>query len=131
MSGTAGSAICEAFVEALGLKILFSAFMGKVSGFGFPLYVPTIYISQAAKKQKSSSSLPASQDTAHILGVISSLFSNIASDSPSRIRLLAKFVESNYEKVDKLLEIRDQAKTRLKATETEIATETEVRQSCQ
>lgn len=80
------------------------------------------------KKQKSSSTLPASQDTAHILGVISSLFSNIASDSPSRIRLLAKFVESNYEKVDKLLEIRDNAKTRLKTAESEINAETEVRQ---
>jgi beta-catenin-like protein 1 len=31
MSGTAGTAICEAFVDALGLKTLFSAFMGKVS----------------------------------------------------------------------------------------------------
>jgi len=31
MSGPGGSAICIAFVEALGLKTLFSAFMGKVS----------------------------------------------------------------------------------------------------
>jgi len=31
MSGSGGSAICIAFVEALGLKTLFSAFMGKVS----------------------------------------------------------------------------------------------------
>lgn len=30
MSGTAGSSICEAFVEALGLKTLFTTFMGKV-----------------------------------------------------------------------------------------------------
>lgn len=30
MSGTAGSSICEAFVEALGLKTLFMTFMGKV-----------------------------------------------------------------------------------------------------
>jgi beta-catenin-like protein 1 len=30
MSGAAGSAVCEAFIEALGLKTLFSAFMGKV-----------------------------------------------------------------------------------------------------
>lgn len=30
MSGAASAAICEAFVEALGLKALFSAFMGKV-----------------------------------------------------------------------------------------------------
>lgn len=33
MSGVAGSAVCEAFIEALGLKTLFSAFMGKVRSF--------------------------------------------------------------------------------------------------
>jgi beta-catenin-like protein 1 len=31
MSGPTGGASCEAFVEALGLKTLFSALMGKVS----------------------------------------------------------------------------------------------------
>lgn len=30
MSGPAGTAACETFVEALGLKNLFSTFMGKV-----------------------------------------------------------------------------------------------------
>jgi beta-catenin-like protein 1 len=30
MSGSNGSAVCAAFVEALGLKTLFSALMGKV-----------------------------------------------------------------------------------------------------
>jgi beta-catenin-like protein 1 len=37
MSGTAGTTCCEAFVEALGLKTLFSALMGKVR---FPLAIP-------------------------------------------------------------------------------------------
>ncbi len=31
MSGPDGTAACEAFIEALGLKTLFSVFMGKVS----------------------------------------------------------------------------------------------------
>lgn len=31
MSGPAGTACCETFVEALGLKNLFSTFMGKVT----------------------------------------------------------------------------------------------------
>lgn len=30
MSGPAGTACCETFVDALGLKTLFSTFMGKV-----------------------------------------------------------------------------------------------------
>ncbi|KAJ7095435.1 Catenin-beta-like protein [Mycena belliarum] len=106
MSGTSGTPSCEAFVEALGLKTLFSALMGKTS-----------------KKQKSTAPPPASEDTSHILGILSSLFSNIPSESPARIRLLAKFVEGNYEKVDKLLEIRDNASTRLKLVDSEIAVE--------
>jgi len=58
-----------------------------------------------------------------MLGIMSSLLSNIASDSTSRIRFLAKFVEGDYEKVDKLLEMRDNARTRLKATDVAIEAE--------
>ncbi|KAM6495842.1 Catenin-beta-like, Arm-motif containing nuclear domain containing protein [Amanita muscaria] len=105
MSGFASTGICEAFIEALGLKALFSAFMGK------------------AKRQKSTPTLPPSEDTAHVLGIMASLFSNLASDSTARIRLLAKFVENDYEKVDKLLEIHDNAHSRLKATESTIEAE--------
>ncbi|KAI1795224.1 Catenin-beta-like protein [Ganoderma leucocontextum] len=106
MSGPAGTAACETFVDALGLKTLFSSFMGK-----------------ANKKQKANAGHAASEDTAHTLGIVSSLLSNLASDSPARIRLLAKFVENSYEKPEKLLEIRDSAHTRLKVTEKEIADE--------
>lgn len=52
---------------------------------------------------------------------MSSLFTNLASDSVPRIRLLSKFADSEYEKVDRLLEIRESAVTRLKITEREIA----------
>jgi len=106
MSGTAGTATCEVFVEALGLKVLFSAFMGKTS-----------------KKSKSHASAPASEDASHTLGIVASLFSNLPSDSPARIRLLAKFVENSYEKAEKLLEIRDAAQGRLKTVENEIEAE--------
>ncbi|EIN10361.1 DUF1716-domain-containing protein [Punctularia strigosozonata HHB-11173 SS5] len=107
MAGWSGTSSCEVFVEAQGLKTLFSAFMGK-----------------APKKQKNKeAATPASEDISHSLGIVASLFSNLASDSPARIRLLAKFVENNYEKVDKMLEIRDGASTRLKATDKEIETE--------
>ncbi|KAM5540507.1 hypothetical protein V8D89_005965 [Ganoderma adspersum] len=105
-SGPKGTAACETFVDALGLKTLFSSFMGK-----------------ANKKQKASVGHAASEDTAHTLGIVSSLLSNLASDSPARIRLLAKFVENSYEKPEKLLEIRDSAHARLKVTEKEIADE--------
>ncbi|KAI6047141.1 Catenin-beta-like protein [Pisolithus marmoratus] len=106
MSGPAGSEVCSTFVEVLGLKTLFSAFMGK-----------------ASKKQKRNPGTQATEDTSHILGIISSLFTNLPSDSSGRIRLLAKFVENEYEKVDKLLEIREHASNRLKQTDAEIETE--------
>ncbi|ETW83975.1 hypothetical protein HETIRDRAFT_62638 [Heterobasidion irregulare TC 32-1] len=108
MSGQAGTESCEVFVEALGLKHLFSVFMGR-----------------APKKQKANSP-PASEDTTHTLGIVSSLFSNLPSESSARIRLLAKFVENNYEKTDKLLDIRESAQTRLKAVDKEIDEEKQV-----
>ncbi|TFY68686.1 hypothetical protein EVJ58_g846 [Rhodofomes roseus] len=107
MSGSAGTATCEVFVEALGLKTLFSAFMGK------------------AQKKKNPAAAPASGDASHTLGIVSSLLSNLPSESPARIRLLTKFVENNYEKAEKLLEIRDAAQTRLKSVEKEIEAEKE------
>ncbi|KAH9951592.1 Catenin-beta-like protein [Amylocystis lapponica] len=106
MSGAAGTTACETFVDASGLKTLFSTFMGK-----------------PPKRQKAQATSPALEDTSHTLGIISSLFSNIPSDSPPRIRLLAKFVDHNYEKVDKLLEVRDAAQGRLKTVEKEIEDE--------
>jgi beta-catenin-like protein 1 len=108
MSGPQGVEVCNAFVEALGLKTLFSAFMGKVS------------------KKGKGTTLPDSEDVNHILGILSSLFSNLDSDSTHRIRLLAKFVENDYEKVDKLLDVRESARTRLQLTDKEIAEEREV-----
>jgi beta-catenin-like protein 1 len=71
--------------------------------------------------------MPASEDTGHILGVITSLFANLESDSPPRIRVLAKFVEAEYEKIDRLIELREQAETRLRITDREIAAEKKVR----
>ncbi|KAF8709157.1 hypothetical protein RHS03_02845, partial [Rhizoctonia solani] len=106
LSGPLGAANCNTFVEAVGLKPLFSAFMGK-----------------SAKKSKTGTAMPASEDIGHILGVISSLFANLDSDSPPRIRVLAKFVEAEYEKIDRLIELREQAETRLKITDREINAE--------
>lgn len=70
--------------------------------------------------------LPHSEDIGHILGIVSSLLTNLALDSTHRIRLLAKFVEGDYEKVDKLLEIRDGARKRLRNTEKELEQEKQV-----
>ncbi|KAI0320799.1 DUF1716-domain-containing protein [Amylostereum chailletii] len=106
MSGQAGTEACEVFVEASGLKHLFSAFMGKGS-----------------KKQKGVAAPPASEDTTHVLGIVSSLLSNLPSDSSVRTRLLTKFVENTYEKTDKLLDIRATAQARLATVDKEVEAE--------
>lgn len=106
MSDHAGTEACNVFVEAYGLKYLFNAFMGK------PL-----------KKQKGVTQSSAPEDTTHTLGILSSLFTNLPSDTPARIRLLTKFVENNYEKTDKLLDIRTSAQTRLTVVDREIDAE--------
>ena len=108
MSGPSGSTACETFVDALGLKSLFTTFMGK-----------------ASKKNKGIDVL-ASEDTSHTLSIVSSLFTNLSSESPARIRLLAKFMENNYEKVDKMLEIRESAQRRLVDTDADIERENQV-----
>jgi beta-catenin-like protein 1 len=107
----AGAEACLRFVEALGLKTLFSAFMR----------------GSDARRKKSHRATSAAEDEEHILGVLVSLFSNLESDSAPRIRLLAKFVEDDYEKVDRLLELREAAESRVKSREGELSAERRVR----
>ena len=61
-----------------------------------------------------------------MLGILVSLFTNLASDTPPRIRLIAKFVENEYEKVERLLEMREAAEARLRPVDRELATEKQV-----
>lgn len=65
------------------------------------------------KKKKKAAGLTTHEDIEHILAILSSLFTSLPSDSPSRMRLLAKFVENDYEKVDRLLEIREELEARI------------------
>ncbi|WVW81453.1 hypothetical protein I302_103447 [Kwoniella bestiolae CBS 10118] len=107
-----GSEGCEKFVQALGLKTFFSAFMGKGEG-----------------KKKKLNATSSFEDEEHLLGILVSLFTNLASDTPERIRLIAKFVENGYEKVDRLLEMREVAESRLRGVEKDINMEKRVMQA--
>ena len=132
LAGSSGTANCETFVvDAGGLKTLFAAFMGKVYLYIFRVSRPqlshTRFDLQQSKKQKANPSASASEETSHILGIIASLFTNLASESPARMRLLTKFVEANYEKVDRLLDVRESVRVRLKMVEKLIEEEHEVR----
>lgn len=89
MAGPGGVVVCERFVEALGLKTLFGMFM---------------------KKQDA-------QTTEHILGIFAALLRYLPAESPARIRTLAKFVERDYEKIGKLVVLREGYAGRVKEVE--------------
>lgn len=80
-------AVCEKFVEARGLKPLFSTFM----------------------KTKR----PDPSQTEHILGLFSSLLRSLPGNSDARFRLLAKFLESDFAKIKKLVALRREYVSRL------------------
>jgi beta-catenin-like protein 1 len=95
LDGLEGGACSEKLVEAAGLKVLFTLFM---------------------KKQDHSS-------TEHILDILAHMLRSLPADSAPRIRLLGKFVEKNYEKIDRLLQLRREYSSRLASTDAEIADE--------
>lgn len=97
LSGPYGSQNCSRFVENQGLKVFFGIFTGKI---------------QHAELNN--------QDEEHILEIIMSLLNNLKSDSMERIRLLSKFVENDYEKVDRLIEIRNTVQAQLKPIQEDI-----------
>ncbi len=95
MSGSVGVAVCEQFVEAAGLKTIFGIFM---------------------KKQEKEA-------VEHLLGIFSSLLRLLPGQSATRIRTLAKFVEKDYEKIGKLIELRREYTGRVRNVEEAIKVE--------
>ncbi|KAK0259814.1 hypothetical protein B0A54_08674 [Friedmanniomyces endolithicus] len=93
--GRSGQAVCEKLVEAAGLKTIFGMY---------------------AKR-------PDSTTTEHILGILASLLRLLPGESAARIRTLAKFTEKNYEKVKKLIGLREDYARRVGAVDSEIRAE--------
>ncbi|WCJ25104.1 Beta-catenin-like protein 1 [Euphorbia peplus] len=88
---------CERFVDVLGLKTAFAAFMGKI-----PM----------SKKKKVESYQEELEE--RIISLIASLFAGILRGS-RRERLLSKFVENECEKIDRLMELYIRYSDRVKA----------------
>jgi len=82
---------------------------------------------QGEGKKKKLGATSSFEDEEHLLGILVSLFTNLESDTPPRIRLLAKFVENEYEKVERLLEMREAAEGKLRSVDRDIASERQVR----
>ncbi|CAN1160777.1 Beta-catenin-like protein 1 [Linum perenne] len=88
---------CERFVDVLGLKTAFAAFMGKI-----PM----------SKKNKKESYQEELEE--RIISLIASLFGGILRGT-RRERLLSKFVENEYEKIDRLMELYIRYTNRVKS----------------
>ncbi|KAJ9685068.1 hypothetical protein PVL29_017196 [Vitis rotundifolia] len=88
---------CERFVDVLGLKTAFAAFMGKIP------------MSKKNKKERYQEELEE-----RIISLIASLFGGILRGS-RRDRLLSKFVENECEKIDRLMELYIRYSDRVKA----------------
>ncbi|XP_057971287.1 uncharacterized protein LOC131160021 isoform X1 [Malania oleifera] len=88
---------CERFVDVLGLKTAFSAFMGKIP------------ITKKNKKERYIEELEE-----RLISIIASLFGGILRGS-RRERLLSKFVENECEKIDRLMEFYMRYSDRIEA----------------
>ncbi|WEW59828.1 hypothetical protein PRK78_005309 [Emydomyces testavorans] len=95
VGGKDGLQVCERLVEAGLLRTVFGMFM---------------------KKQDN-------QTIEHLLGIFASLLRLLPGDSPGRIRTLAKFVEKDYEKVTRLVQLRRGYASRLSPVDEAIAQE--------
>jgi len=77
---------CKQFVDSLGLKTLFSAFMKKGS-------------------KKNKKGFDEKKDDEHIMSCIVSLLKNLSGNHLDRT--IAKFTESDFEKVERLIELHE------------------------
>ncbi|KXX80972.1 Beta-catenin-like protein 1 [Madurella mycetomatis] len=93
--GPAGVAVCQKIVDAGGLKTTFTLFMKKHDA----------------------------QTTEHLVGIFASMLRLLPADSAERIRTLAKFVERDYEKTEKLVKLRRDYATRMAAVDARIKEE--------
>ncbi|KAK3840403.1 MAG: Catenin-beta-like protein [Linnemannia elongata] len=107
MSTKAGTANCLRFVEIMGLKTLFSIFSRNG-------------IDKLKKAYKSFSEV---EEEEHLIGIMASLVRNLPLESGHRLRVVRKFVEDDYAKLERLLDLREGYEARVKALDEKIAQE--------
>ncbi|CAN9322688.1 unnamed protein product [Alternaria alternata] len=94
------TAVCTKLIDSRGLKPLFSTF---------------------SKTNNTKKSHNDPQQTEHILGIFASLLRSLPGNSDTRFRLLAKFLEKDYEKITKLVSLRRDYVSRLSAFDQRLA----------
>ncbi|CAJ2502955.1 Uu.00g103490.m01.CDS01 [Anthostomella pinea] len=94
--GSMGGEVCQKIVDAGGLKNIFMLFM---------------------KKNNDG------QTSEHLIGIFASMLRLLPGGSGERIRTLAKFVEKDYEKTEKLVKLRRDYAARITAADEAIRAE--------
>lgn len=94
--GASGAEVCQKLVGAGGLKTTFTMFMKKH---------------------------PDNQAVEHLVGIFSWMLRLLPANSGERVRVLAKFVEKDYEKTDKLVKLRRDFAARLRLVDEQIEKE--------
>ena len=102
MCNAEGTDNCVKFVEVYGLRSLFPAFMK---------------LPKPSKKVTSSEQ----EYEEHITSIIASLFRNV--QGPLRDRVISKFLENDYEKVDRLMELHFKYRRRVMLVDEEVRRE--------
>ncbi|GJN22571.1 hypothetical protein PR202_gb10150 [Eleusine coracana subsp. coracana] len=113
---------CERFVDVLGLKTAFAAFMGKAStrhsflslhhqhifcsavSSATVTYLKLLIVLQIPLNKKNKKESYQEELEERIISLIASLFGGIVTKGSRRMRLLGKFVENECEKIDRLME---------------------------
>lgn len=95
LGGAEDASCCEKLVEAAGLKPTFGLFM---------------------KKQDK-------ETTEHLLGILASMLRSLPANEAPRIRLLAKFVEKDYQACDRLVKLRREYASKVAVIDREIGQE--------
>ncbi|KAF9931991.1 hypothetical protein FBU30_009170 [Linnemannia zychae] len=107
MSTKAGTANCLRFVEIKGLGTLFSIFSRNG-------------IDKLKKAYKSFSEV---EEEERLIGIMAALLKNLPLESGHRLRVVRKFVEDDYAKLERLLDIREGYEARVKAFDEKVEKE--------
>lgn len=113
LGGLGGAPACDRLVEIAGLKTVFGMFMKKVCS--------TPYA--CGQELDSNSKQQENQTIEHLLGIFASLLRLLPGGSAARIRTLAKFMEKDYEKIEKLVKLRRDYLSRVSPVEQAIEQE--------
>ncbi|EPE08117.1 hypothetical protein F503_00900 [Ophiostoma piceae UAMH 11346] len=106
--------VCRKVVDAGGLKTLFTLFMkGEDSK----------KHKKKEKEKEKEKKLHASPTAEALLNIMASMLRLLPADSDERVRLLAKFVEKDYDKVGQLAALRAEYAARVAAVDTQMDAE--------